>query len=335
MNERIARLRERIEQPLLVTTPKNVQYLVGFASSNAALLVEEEHVRLYTDFRYFDAAGAVEGVEPVQHAPRADRRTGRGADGTIGFEAATLSYAAVETLRQGGLDLVPTTGVVEAIRAVKDSSGARDPPARLQAHRPGLRAARRRDRVRRPHRAGRCLGPATRSFTRRRTRTSLSLHRRRRPHRVAPARGAHRPPDRGGRARGRRRRLRRRRLRVRLHADGRDRLARRRGDRGLRRGAGRPAGRARGHPCRRIGRRGGRPRARGDRGEPVRRQRSGTGSGTASGSTCTRSPVSPPSRPTCWSRGTSSPSSRVCISRVASASASRTTSSSRRRGSRT
>lgn len=122
MNERIARLRERIEQPLLVTTPKNVQYLVGFASSNAALLVEEEHVRLYTDFRYFDAAGAVAGVEPVRTRRALIAELAEALTGTIGFEAATLSYAAVETLRQGGLDLVPTTGVVEAIRAVKDSS---------------------------------------------------------------------------------------------------------------------------------------------------------------------------------------------------------------------
>ena len=38
MNDRIARLREQLEQPLLVTDPTNVRYLVGFESSNCALL---------------------------------------------------------------------------------------------------------------------------------------------------------------------------------------------------------------------------------------------------------------------------------------------------------
>ncbi len=41
-------------------------------------------------------------------------------NGTVGFEAATLTFAQVETLRAGGLELVPRTGLVEALRAVKD-----------------------------------------------------------------------------------------------------------------------------------------------------------------------------------------------------------------------
>ena len=42
MNDRIARLRELLEQPLLVTDPTNVRYLVGFDSSNCALHVEDD-----------------------------------------------------------------------------------------------------------------------------------------------------------------------------------------------------------------------------------------------------------------------------------------------------
>src|SRR5882724_532746 len=62
MNPRIERLREALEEPLLVTNPTNVLYLFGFKSSNAALLVEGDRARLFTDFRYSEAARAVEGV---------------------------------------------------------------------------------------------------------------------------------------------------------------------------------------------------------------------------------------------------------------------------------
>lgn len=122
MNQRVERLRELIEEPLLVTTPKNVVYLCGFESSNAALLVDQERVRLFTDFRYIEAARAVEGVEVVQ-----TRRAVIGAlpevlSGRVAFEANTVPYAQYETLRKGGLEPVPTYGVVERLRAVKDES---------------------------------------------------------------------------------------------------------------------------------------------------------------------------------------------------------------------
>jgi len=60
VNDRLARLQERLEQPLLVTNAVNVVYLVGFESSNAALVVERDRVRLFTDFRYIQAARAIE-----------------------------------------------------------------------------------------------------------------------------------------------------------------------------------------------------------------------------------------------------------------------------------
>ena len=120
MTDRIARLRERLEQPLLVTNPTNVVYLVGFSSSNCALLVEPERVRLYTDFRYLEAARAVQGVEVVQTKRDLIRELAGLLSGRVGFEAASLTYARWETLAQGGLDLVPTRGLVEGLRAVKE-----------------------------------------------------------------------------------------------------------------------------------------------------------------------------------------------------------------------
>jgi Xaa-Pro aminopeptidase len=122
VNDRIARLRESLEEPLLVTNPTNVVYLVGFQSSNTVLLVDGERVQLFTDFRYLEAARAVEGVEVVQtkRAILADL-AGR-LSGAVGVEAATLSYAQVETLRGGGIEVVPRAGLVERLRAVKDAS---------------------------------------------------------------------------------------------------------------------------------------------------------------------------------------------------------------------
>ena len=59
MNERAEKLVEKLEEPLIVTTPANVRYLTGFVSSNVSLVVEPEGVRLFTDFRYATAARGV------------------------------------------------------------------------------------------------------------------------------------------------------------------------------------------------------------------------------------------------------------------------------------
>ena len=120
MNPRIERLRELLEEPLLVTNPTNIHYLFGFKSSNAALLVEQERARLFTDFRYSEAARAVEGVEfeETKRALIADL-AGR-LSGRIGFEADFVSYTGYETLRGGSIEPVPRRGLVELLRAVKD-----------------------------------------------------------------------------------------------------------------------------------------------------------------------------------------------------------------------
>lgn len=120
MSERVDRLRESLEEPLLVTAPANVRYLSGFVSSNAALLVEPDRMRLFTDFRYAEGARAVEGVEvePIErnlYASLSQLLVGR-----IGFEASAVTYASWETLAQGQVELVPRRGLVEALRAVKD-----------------------------------------------------------------------------------------------------------------------------------------------------------------------------------------------------------------------
>ena len=120
MNGRVDRLRASLEEPLLVTNPVNVRYLVGFKSSNAALLVEPDRVQLFADFRYANAAREVEGVEFVETARALLKDLSRRLSGRIGFEPTHVSYAGYETLRDGGFELVPRPGAVEALRAVKD-----------------------------------------------------------------------------------------------------------------------------------------------------------------------------------------------------------------------
>ena len=63
MSTRVDRLRGVLEEPLLVSAPVNVRYLTGLESSNAALLVEPDRVRVFTDFRYAERARQLDGVE--------------------------------------------------------------------------------------------------------------------------------------------------------------------------------------------------------------------------------------------------------------------------------
>jgi Xaa-Pro aminopeptidase len=122
MTDRIARLRATLEEPLLVTNPINVRYLTGFDSSNSGLLVEPGRARLFTDFRYIEAARAVPGVEAVETRRSLIGWLAENLEGRVGFEADVLPYSLVETLRAGGLDLVPCSGLVEGLRAVKEAS---------------------------------------------------------------------------------------------------------------------------------------------------------------------------------------------------------------------
>lgn len=121
MKSRIDRLRELLEEPLLVTNLVNVLYLTGLDSSNAALLVEPDRTRLFTDFRYIETAQAIEGVEAVQTKRSLIGWLADELDGRVGFEASVLPWAFAEQLRdEGGVELVPRKGLVEQLRAVKD-----------------------------------------------------------------------------------------------------------------------------------------------------------------------------------------------------------------------
>jgi Xaa-Pro aminopeptidase len=120
VNPRLDRLRSSLEEPLLVTNPVNVQYLFGFKSSNAALLVDEDAVRLFTDFRYAEAARAIDGVDFQETKRSLLWDLSERLSGPIGFEADYVSYSGYETLTAGRIQPVPRRGLVERLRAVKD-----------------------------------------------------------------------------------------------------------------------------------------------------------------------------------------------------------------------
>src|SRR5438477_470621 len=119
MNSRAQKLAEQLEEPLIVTTPANVRYLTGFVSSNVAVIVDPERVRLFTDFRYAGAARTVPDVEFVETRRETIAHMAEFLSGKFGFESTHLTYWDYEQLRDGGLELVPRKGLVEGLRAIK------------------------------------------------------------------------------------------------------------------------------------------------------------------------------------------------------------------------
>ena len=120
MNNRVDRLREKLEQPLLVSDGANVRYLSGLASSNAALLIDDERVQVFTDYRYAESARAVEGAEFVEAKRDLYQTLSELLSGPVGFEATALTFERYSRLHAGGVEPVPTYGLVEELRVVKD-----------------------------------------------------------------------------------------------------------------------------------------------------------------------------------------------------------------------
>jgi Xaa-Pro aminopeptidase len=133
---RLERLRELLGQAgceaLLVSDLANVRYLTGFSGSAGLLLVKAEEAVLVTDGRYKDQAQdelARSGAEASSVARKAKEQLellgqlSRGA-ARLGLEAEHVSWAKQRRWAEGwakGLDLVPTSGLVEGLRAHKDA----------------------------------------------------------------------------------------------------------------------------------------------------------------------------------------------------------------------
>jgi creatinase/prolidase-like protein/peptidase M24-like protein len=280
MNERVERLRVSLEEPLLVTDPTNLRYLTGLASSNAALLVEPERLRLFTDFRYAAAARAVEGVEFEQTSRSLFTDLARLLGGRIGFEADALVFSRYRMLAEAGIDLVPLSGLVERLRAVKDEgeleairrAAAITSEAYARLADEAFVGTTERELARRLDVLLHDLGAEGLAFP------TLVVSGPERRSAACARRGS---ASRGARGRDRGRRCPRRRVLRRLHADLRHRTASGRAEAGLSRLPGGTADRARGGAGERGGPRG-RPRRRASGSRPAASaRRSATASGTA------------------------------------------------------
>ena len=122
MSKRLQALSSQLDTPLLVTNLTNVFYLTGFDSSNAALLVEPGGgATLYTDFRYAESARSVPDVEVQMTKRTMMADLGGKLKGRVQFEADVLPYLEWERLSAGDAELVPTRGLVDGIRAIKNA----------------------------------------------------------------------------------------------------------------------------------------------------------------------------------------------------------------------
>jgi Xaa-Pro aminopeptidase len=134
---RLERLRPQLSEAgadaLLVTTLANVRYLTGFSGSAALLLVTGTETLLVTDGRYrtqaaeqLEAAGLDRSVELLvggaarQRDAVVARATASG--GRVGLEAENISWGAERRWAEAlaSTELVPTSGLVEGLRLVKD-----------------------------------------------------------------------------------------------------------------------------------------------------------------------------------------------------------------------
>ena len=137
VSTRLGRLRARLDAAgcdgLLVSNLTNVRYLCGFTGSAGALLVRGGDAVLFTDGRYATqsveqlAGAGVAGVE-VEIGGVAEQRSAlvkavSGAVGRLGLEAGHATWAAQRSYAESfgaGVELVPTDGLVEELRRVKD-----------------------------------------------------------------------------------------------------------------------------------------------------------------------------------------------------------------------
>jgi Xaa-Pro aminopeptidase len=142
---------------LLVSQPENRRYLSGFTGSAGWLLISAKSAVLATDFRYVEQAGAEAPDFEIVRTTRElrDWFASLVSDAgwrRLGFEASVLSYDSHRKLgeamqsRQGDLELVPTTDLVEQLRAIKEpaeldliTTAVKLADEALEQARPGIR----------------------------------------------------------------------------------------------------------------------------------------------------------------------------------------------------
>ncbi|MFC1900733.1 M24 family metallopeptidase [Chloroflexota bacterium] len=135
ITERLEKFRHSLAEKeldgILISQPENRYYLSGFSGSAGYLLITQESTVLATDFRYFEQvkeqapdyelfqiAGPLSEWFPQMIAELGTKR--------IGFESRDVTHNLYRQLTESlnkaesGLQLIPTDGLVESIRAVKE-----------------------------------------------------------------------------------------------------------------------------------------------------------------------------------------------------------------------
>jgi len=128
---RLTRLRQKlVEQELdaiVITQPENRRYLSGFTGSDGALIISADAAYLATDFRYYEQAqrqaphftlAKIEDKFPPRLAELVSDIGAR----RVGFESTHVTVDQHQRWAEAakGFELVPTKGIVEELRAVKD-----------------------------------------------------------------------------------------------------------------------------------------------------------------------------------------------------------------------
>ena len=126
----LGKLRDSNVPALLVTNFTNVSYLTGFSGDDSYLLIGKSHLILISDSRYstqieqecpgLDAHIRTPKVPIVKATAEVVRKTGLS---QLGFEGSSLTFGGWEQLRDevASCTLVPTSGLVEDLRMVKDA----------------------------------------------------------------------------------------------------------------------------------------------------------------------------------------------------------------------
>jgi Xaa-Pro aminopeptidase len=129
---RADRVADQLEQReldlLLVTDLVNLRYLTGFTGSNGMAIVGREVRRFITDFRYIERVQTeVQGFDREQGPQDFVMALGDGwpeGELRVGFEDDHVSVRRHKRMREvvpDRIELVPSGGVVESLRAVKDA----------------------------------------------------------------------------------------------------------------------------------------------------------------------------------------------------------------------
>jgi Xaa-Pro aminopeptidase len=133
--QRIFKLRQLIQSQklsaIIITNPINRNYLSGFTGTEAILLIGLTKSYFITDFRYTkQAKKQVHGFQIVERKT-VETPIELGAEliqknrwERVGFEAENVAYTTFGKLKKelGKLNLVPTAGLVESLREIKDAS---------------------------------------------------------------------------------------------------------------------------------------------------------------------------------------------------------------------